>query len=277
VPAFAGKRVLVTGAASGIGRLMSERFAAGGAEMVLWDLDAGILEGFAAALAAAGHRAHHYACDVSDRRAVSATAARVLAEAGPVDVLVNNAGIVSGKPLLEADDDAIERTLAVNTLALFWTTRAFLPAMIARGTGHVVTIASAGGICGTARLVDYCASKFAAMGFDDSLRLELARLGHRDIRTTVVCPFYIRTGMFHGVQTRVPWLLPILEPEYAADRIVDAVRRRRRRLVMPRFVLGVYAARLLPVPAFDALMHWLGVSRSMDEFTGRASSGPDRS
>jgi all-trans-retinol dehydrogenase (NAD+) len=269
---FAGKRVLITGAASGIGRLMAERIAAEGGALVLWDLDRPGVEAFAGELRGRGRTVHAYTCNVADRSAVYATAARVLAEAGPVDILINNAGIVSGKPLLEASDEAIERTLAVNTLALFWTTRAFLPAMIARGTGHVVTIASAGGICGTARLVDYCASKFAAVGFDDSLRLELARLGHHGIRTTVVCPFYIRTGMFAGVKTRLPWLLPILEPEDAADRIVTAIRRRRRRLIMPWAVLTVYVGRLLPTPLFDKVMHVLGISRSMDEFTGRTGA-----
>jgi NAD(P)-dependent dehydrogenase (short-subunit alcohol dehydrogenase family) len=271
---FVGKTVLVTGAASGMGRLIVERIAADGGRVVLWDLDAPGLEAFAAELRARGGVADAYHCDVSDRAAISATAERVRAEVGPVDVLVNNAGIVSGKPLLEASDDAIARTFAVNTLALFWTTRAFLPAMIARGSGHVVTIASAGGIVGTARLADYCASKFAAFGFDESLRLELRRLGHRGICTTVVCPFYVRTGMFAGVRTRFAWLLPILEPEYAAERIVRAIRQRRRRLVMPRLVLSIYLARLLPVPAFDAIMAFLGISKSMDEFTGRATSRP---
>src|ERR1051326_8480155 len=126
---------------------------------------------------------------------------------------------------------SIERTFAVNTLALFWTTRAFLPAMLERDRGHVVTIASAAGLVGTSRLVDYCASKHAAVGFDESLRLELRRLGS-PVKTTVVCPFYISGGMFAGVRPRFPLLLPILTPEYAVDRIVDAIRRDRPRLVM---------------------------------------------
>jgi len=265
---YAGRTVLVTGAASGIGRLLALRFAAEGASVVLWDVNAQGLDAVRAEIAAAGGTARAYACNLADRRAIAAVAAKTLAEAGPVDILVNNAGVVSGKTLLDASDDDIQRTFDVNTLALFWTTRAFLPAMLARDRGHVVTIASAAGIVGTSRLVDSCASKHAAVGFDESLRLELKRLGSR-VKTTVVCPFYISTGMFAGVKTRVPLLLPILEPEYAVNRIVEAVRRDRRRLVMPRFVYLTWLVRILPVGVFDAVMEFFGVNKSMDEFTGR--------
>jgi len=272
---YAGRTVLVTGAASGIGRLLALRFAAEGASVVLWDVNAQGLDAVRAEIAAAGGTARAYACNLADRRAIAAVAAKTLAEAGPVDILVNNAGVVSGKTLLDASDDDIQRTFDVNTLALFWTTRAFLPAMLARDRGHVVTIASAAGIVGTSRLVDYCASKHAAVGFDEALRLELRRAGSR-VKTTVVCPFYISTGMFAGVKTRVPLLLPILEPEYAVNRIVEAVRRDRRRLVMPRFVYLTWLVRILPIGAFDALMEFFGVNKSMDEFRGRAGADDAR-
>jgi len=137
-------------------------------------------------------------CDLSDREEIAATARLVLAEQGDVDILINNAGIVSGKPLLELTDEAIERTFDINTLALFRTTRCFLPGMIRKGSGHIVTVASAGGLIGVPKMTDYSASKFAAIGFDESLRFELKRLGHRGIRTTVVCPYYINTGMTQG-------------------------------------------------------------------------------
>ena len=266
---YAGKNVLITGAASGIGRLLAHRVAAAGARVILWDVDATRLEQTRAELAAAGRTVVTYACNLRDRAAILATATATLRDAGPVDILVNNAGVVSGKTLLEARDDDILRTFDVNTLALFWTTRAFLPGMMQRESGHIVTIASAAGVVGTSRLVDYCASKHAAVGFDESLRLELRRLGSK-IKTTVVCPFYISTGMFEGVKTRFRLLLPILTPEYAANRIVDAIRRDRRRLIMPRLVYVTWLGRLLPVRLFDAIMEFLGVNQSMDEFVGRA-------
>jgi len=80
--------------------------------------------------------------------------------------------------------------------------KSFLPAMLQRNSGHIVTIASAAGFVGTNGLVDYCASKFAAVGFDESLRMELAALGKTGVHTTVVCPYYINTGMFEGIKTR---------------------------------------------------------------------------
>lgn len=273
---FRDSTVLLTGAASGLGRLMATRMAAEGARLVLWDIDAVGLEATRATLATSSAPHVTYVCDLSDRQAIAATAAATLAECGPVDVLINNAGIVSGRTILEASDEQIERTFAVNALALFWTARAFLPSMLARNRGHIVTVASAAGLVGTSKLTDYCASKHAAVGFDESLRLELRR-ERSAVQTTVVCPFYISTGMFAGVRTRFPLLLPILEPEYAVDRIVAGIRENRRRVVMPRLVLTTYLARLLPVPAFDAIMEFLGINRSMDEFRGRPEASlPDR-
>jgi len=262
------RTVLITGAASGLGRLLAQKMGARGAKLVLWDVDAEGLERVRAELAAAGRTVAAYPCNLRDRAAIASAAAAALRDHGHVDVLVNNAGVVSGKALLEASDDDVLRTFEVNTLALFWTTRAFLPEMTRRDSGHIVTIASAAGIVGTSRLVDYCSSKHAAVGFDESLRLELKRLGSR-IRTTVVCPFYIATGMFTGVKTRFQWLLPILEPDYATDRILRAIERDHRRLIMPRVVYGTFLGRVLPVPVFDSLMEFLGVNRSMDDFVGR--------
>jgi all-trans-retinol dehydrogenase (NAD+) len=266
-----GKNVLVTGAASGIGRLLAREVAAEGANLVLWDIAHPELKAVTEELRMGGGNVFPHCCDVSDRESVSEAAAQVLEECGPVDVLINNAGIVSGQPVMEATDEGIQRTFAVNVLAHFWTTRAFLPAMAERNRGHIVTIASAGGLVAAPRLTDYSASKFAAVGFDEALRLELARDG-LDIRTTVVCPFYVDTGMFEGVKTRFSWLLPILEPEYVAAKIVKAIKKDRRRLVMPRFVYVAPAMRLLPTSWFDALVGFFGVSRSMDEFAGRRGS-----
>lgn len=266
--AFRDKNVLITGAASGIGRLMAFRIAAEGGNLILWDVDRQGLVATEVELGSRGTRVWSFACDLSDRRAVATSATRTLADCGRVDVLINNAGVVSGKTLLAASEQEIQRTFDVNALALFWTTRAFLPAMLERNAGHIVTIASAAGIVGTSKLVDYCASKHAAVGFDESLRLELKRQRSK-VRTTVVCPFYISTGMFEGVRTRFSFLLPILEPDYAVERIVGAIRRNKRRVIMPRLVYTTWLARLLPVPVFDAIMELLGVNKSMDAFVGR--------
>lgn len=264
--ALSGARVLITGAGSGIGRRMALDAARRGAEIIIWDLSGPAGEAVRDQIRAFGGVAHAMVVNVADRDAVLAAAS----ETGVVDVVINNAGVVTGKRLLEASDEAIVRTFDVNVLALYWVTRAFLPGMIERGRGSVVTIASAAGLVGVARQTDYSASKWAAIGFTESLRNELRADGH-PIHTLVVCPFYIDTGMFAGVQTRFPRLLPILRESDVARRIVDAIERGRSQLVMPRLVRVLPVMRMLPPRAFDALADFFGVNRTMDHFTGRVS------
>lgn len=265
---FRGAHVLITGAASGLGRLMALEAARRKARVTLVDRDEQGLGLVCSEIHAQGGDAEGFVVDLASREAVQAICAEVLAHRGGVDILINNAGIVSGKTLLECSDEAIERTFRVNTLALFWTVRACLPGMLAAGKGHIVTVASAAGIAGTSRLVDYSSSKFAAVGFDESLRMELKRLGS-PVRTTVVCPFFIDTGMFEGVKTRFAWLLPILKPDYVVRRTLGAIEKNRARLIMPRFVLTVPVVRIFPPVLFDAILGFFGVNRSMDEFVGR--------
>ena len=260
-------RVLITGAASGIGKLLAQRLAESGARLVLWDIDRQGLDQAKAELADAGHSAETYPCDLSDHEEINNVAALTLEEGGPIDILINNAGIVSGKSLLELSDAEIERTFQVNTLALFWTVRAFLPSMLEQDSGHVVTIASAASLAGAPKLTDYSASKFAAFGFDESLRLELEQHGSK-VTTTIVCPYYIDTGMFDGVKTRFSWLLPILQPDYVVRRSISAIEKNRRRLIMPRFMYASWLTRLLPVAWYDVLMDFFGVTHSMDDFHG---------
>lgn len=265
-----GRIALVTGGAAGIGRLLALELARRGAVPVIWDLDG---ERVAAAVAelerACGGRAHGYVCDVRDAAAVAATAERVRGDVGDPEVLVNNAGVVSGARLLEIPEDKIRRTFEVNVLALFWVTRAFLPAMLAADRGHIVTVASAAGLVGVARQTDYSASKHAAVGFDESLRVELHQTAPHVV-TTVVCPYYIDTGMFEGVRTRIPFLLPILRPETVAAKIAGAIEADRRMLVLPPIVRLLPALRVLPPTVFDRLMDLFGVNTSMDRFVGHS-------
>ena len=269
--AISNKHVLITGGASGLGRLLALRCAELGATLSVWDLDEAGAQATAAAAADLGlGRARAFACDVGARDQVLQRAAETMQTQGPVDILVNNAGVVSGRPLLELSAEHIERTFRVNTLALFWTTGAFLPDMMARGSGHIVTVASAAGLMGSPRETDYAASKFAAVGFNEALRLELRRTAP-GLKTTVVCPYYIDTGMFEGVKTRFPLLLPILKEEDVTRRIVRAIQRDAQQLVMPWMVRTLPAMRLLPVWAFDSLADFLGITTCMDEFCGRAA------
>jgi all-trans-retinol dehydrogenase (NAD+) len=265
---IAGRHVLITGGAGGIGRAMALQLAARGARVTIWDVDRAALDRVLRELGAA---AQGFICDVSDRARVYAAAAESSAAAGPVDILINNAGIVSGAEVLAVPDEKIEATFAINTLALFWTCKAFLPAMLERNRGHIVTIASASGLVGVARLADYSASKWAAIGFDESLRAEL-RARAPGVITTVVCPYYIDTGMFRGVRSRFPRLLPILQEADVAQRVVRAIETNRRRLVMPWLCHFVPLIRVLPVGLFDAIADFLGVNVSMRDFVGRTGT-----
>lgn len=270
----AHRTVLITGAASGIGRRMAHELAARSARIAAWDIDRTGLDKLLSELPGEGHYADKV--DVSDPDQVREAAARVHNEAGPVHVLVNNAGVVSGKKLLEVDEDRIRKTFGVNTLALFWTTRAFLPGMIERNEGHVVTVASAAGLVGVKGLVDYSSSKFAAVGFDEALRMELADTAP-GVKTTVVCPFFIDTGMFEGAKTRFAWLLPILKEQHVARSIVRAIEKGHKRVVLPGTVHLIPPSRLLPVHLFDRLASFLGVNAAMDHFKGRVkreATGP---
>ncbi|MDQ0769611.1 all-trans-retinol dehydrogenase (NAD+) [Pseudarthrobacter defluvii] len=261
---LSGATLLITGGGSGLGRRMALGAARRGSRVVIWDVDAEAGAAVRDEIRAAGGSAEAQAVDVTDRAAVSAAAAA----AGPVDVVVNNAGVVSGQQFLDATDEAIERTMKVNVMALYWVTRAFLGGMADRRRGTVVTVASAAGLVGVARQTDYSASKFAAFGFNESLRAEL-RAGKVGVNTLVVCPYYIDTGMFDGVQTRWPRLLPILEEEDVAAKVLEAIEAGRRKLVLPPLVNLLPVLRILPVSLFDRLMDVLGVNQTMDHFTGR--------
>jgi all-trans-retinol dehydrogenase (NAD+) len=269
---FAGKAVLVTGGAAGIGRLLAHKAAARGARVVIWDLDAERLATVVGEITSEGAAVAGFVCDVADRAAVAEAAAGTREAHGDVDVLINNAGVVSGSGLLEIDDEKIERTFRINSLAPFWVTKAFLPAMVERNAGHIVTMASAAGLIGVAKLSDYSASKFAAVGFNEALRMELRRLAP-GVRTTVVCPYYIDTGMFAGVRTRFRALLPILKENDVATRIVAAIERDRNQVLTPPIVWLVPAMRVLPVPVFDMIADVLGINASMDCFVGHGPAG----
>uniref|UniRef100_A0A1I7XH25 Short-chain dehydrogenase/reductase 3 n=1 Tax=Heterorhabditis bacteriophora TaxID=37862 RepID=A0A1I7XH25_HETBA len=197
-----GEVVLITGSGSGLGRGMAIEFGKLGAKIVLWDINE---EGNAETkqiLDKMGVESHAYKVDLSKRDEIYATADLVKSDLGKVDILINNAGIVTGKKLFECPDELMELTMAVNTNALFFTTKAFLPAMLEANHGHIVTIASIAGKVGVAGLVDYCASKHAAIGFHESVTAELLSMKKDGVKTTVVCPYYVDTGMFDGVETK---------------------------------------------------------------------------
>lgn len=271
---YAGACVVITGAGSGIGRLMALRIVEEGGRVAIWDINgeaARTTADMANAQVGADPsdpKAIAFTVDVTDNAAVQRAAAETIEALGRVNVLINNAGVVSGAPFEDLTEQQIRRTFAVNVLSLFWATKAFMPALKKQQRAAIVTVASAAGIVAVARQTDYAASKFAAVGFTSSLRSELKKAGSH-IRTLTVCPYYIDTGMFEGVTTKFPLLLPILKEQAVADKIVEAVAKGRERLIMPPFaaVAGFVAA--LPPKIADPIYGIFGLNEGMDHFTGR--------
>lgn len=270
-PTLRGAHVLVTGGGSGIGRLMALGATRRGAtHVVIWDRDRSAANAVAAEVKNLGGQASVQVVDVSKKSAVDQAAAKTLEKIGHLDVLINNAGVVSGRTFLELEEADISRTYGVNTFALYWTIQAFLPHMIQRDSGRLVTIASAAGLAGSATLTDYSGSKFAAVGFMESLRAEL-RDRSSSVTALTVCPFYINTGMFDGVKSGSP-LLSIQKAPESAERILDAIESTKRELLMPGMVYSVRVFRLLPAALFDWIADAFGINKAMKTFRGRQSS-----
>ncbi len=212
--AVRGATVLITGGARGMGELFARRAIAGGARAIaLWDVDEAAATALAADLGRSGVDVRAYRVDVSQQAEIVAALQRVREDMGMPDVLVNNAGIVRAGVFWENDPHRdIEATMQVNTLAAMWLTREVLPAMIADTSRpkRILNIASAAGTLANPNMSVYAASKWAMIGWSDSMRLELARSGHRHVAVTTFCPSYISTGMFAGA--RGPLLTPIMTP-----------------------------------------------------------------
>lgn len=264
----AGEIVLITGAGRGLGRLLALRFAHLGSVLVLWDINKeGNEETCRMAREAGATRVYAYTCDCSQKEEIYRVAEQVKKEVGDVSILINSAGVVTGSDFLNCPDDLMEKSLDVNFKAHLWTYKCFLPAMIANDHGHLVCISSSAGLVGVNKLADYCASKFAAYGFAESIFTETIVQKLKGIKTTIVCPFFINTGMFEGCSTVRPFLLPILEPEYVVEKIVDAILKEKVYLYVPRFLYFVMVLKsILPVKIALLLSDFMGVFNIMDGF-----------
>jgi all-trans-retinol dehydrogenase (NAD+) len=265
-----GTNVLVTGGANGIGKLMGLKcLQEGAANLIIWDINEDNLQKTARDFSSKGYKnVHTFVVDVSNTDDIEKSATEVLLEIGNIDILFNNAGIVAGKKSFwEHTAKDIEKTLSINVSGVMNVTRVFIQDMIKQRKGHIINIASASGLIPLPKGSVYASSKWAVLGWSESLRMEFELEG-KDLHVTTVCPSFIDTGMFKGV--KAPILFPLLQPEDVTNKIIKAVKNNDAMLLMPEnvnivpFLKGVF-----PTKIFDKVAGFLGVYSSMNSFEGR--------
>ena len=269
--------VLITGGASGIGKIMGRMVLEKGANaLIIWDVNQEALEATAAEFASyevcenacSRGRVYIYKVDITNSDLVAATYEQVKQQCGSVDILINCAGIVRGNKTFDQQTlQDIRLTFEVNTIAPMVIAQQILPDMLKRNHGHICNIASAGGMLSNPRMSVYGASKWAMIGWSDSVRIELQQM-KSNVHFTTIAPYYINTGMFNGVHSSI---FPILKPEPTAHKIIRAIERNQSFRGIP---FGFHFIRfwqaILPFRIFDFVFGTVfGIYHAMDNFTGR--------
>lgn len=263
----AGCRVLITGAGHGLGFAIAEAFARAAANVVITDVDPARVDDAVARLPGAVG----YALDVTNPHQLGAVREKLLAERGAPDVLVNNAGVVFGGPFHEVPLAKHLATVNVNLAGLVAVTHTFLPDLLLRPAAHVVNVASASAVVPLPHGTTYAATKWAVLGFTESLIEEFRLAGVRNVRATALCPSYVRTGLFAGAR-------PIgfgrwLSPEEVAAATVRAVECDREFVMLPlslRLGYGLIAG--WPRGLYKWVCRRLGVTRSMTNWQGHTAA-----
>ena len=274
-----GAVVLITGAARGMGEIYARMAVAQGARAVaIWDVDEAAASALAASLDRASCTVRPFVVDVSKLEDVRRGVAETREQLGEVDVLINNAGIVKGGPFWEHDPERdIERTMQVNALAPMWLTHELLPSMMLNRSRpkRILNIASAAGTIANPNMSVYAASKWALLGWSESLRLELTQAGCTHVAVTTFCPSFVSTGMFEGA--RGPLLTPIMTPRQATSAAWRGMLAGTPVVTKPWTVKLAMAMRgVLPTRAWDAIAgRVFHVYSSMDKFTGRGGTAPN--
>jgi len=265
---FRNKKILITGGCSGIGKIMARKSLERGVKkLVIWDINEETLAATKQEFARLGGEIFTCKVNVSNLHEIKIAAQKVRTEVGKIDILINNAGIVVGKYFHQHTHDEIQKSMLINSNAFMHVGLEFLPGMMADNSGAICNIASSAGLISNPKMSVYAASKWAVVGWRDSLRLEVEQLG-KNISFTTIMPFYINTGMFDGVKSK---LLPILEPATTAEKIIKAIEHETKMLAMPMPYWFIRLSQgLLPLPIFDWVMkNVFGVYDTMKDFRGR--------
>lgn len=244
---FDGKVVLITGAASGIGRALARALSKRGAVLLLADIDADLLERTAWALGGEGNDVHVFPLDVRKSGNWEHVAAEVYQRFSQVDFFFNNAGIAVAGLVRDTPLDDWERLFEVNVLGVVRGVDAFYPRMRDQGHGHIVNTASISGLVPTSLMAAYSASKHAVVAFSETLRAEAESDG---IHVSVICPGIIDTPMAHttelrgggseGVLGKLP--SPPFPVEEAVKQILAGVAKRRGIIVIPKEANALWRA-----------------------------------
>lgn len=263
-----GSNILITGGASGIGKIMGRMALEKGANcVIIWDINQANIDTTVKEFEALG-KVKGYIVNVADNKVVTAAYQQVCEDCGNVDILINCAGIItSNKTFDQVTEEEIVRTININTIAPMFVARAMLPDMLKRNKGHICNIASAGGMLGNPKMSVYGASKWGAIGWSESMRIELQSSKSR-VRVTTVAPYYISTGMFDGVKSSI---IPVLKPEYVSRKILKAIEKNK---IFAGIPFGSHFIRfwqaILPTRVFDWFFgEVFGIYHTMDQFTGR--------
>jgi short-subunit dehydrogenase len=243
-----GQVVAITGGARGIGRAMAEAFTREGMRVAIGDLDVALAEQTAGEI---GRGTVALALDVTKRDSVQAFADAVEERLGPIDVFVNNAGIMPVGRFLDEDDATAERQFDINVHGVIYGMKVVLPRMVQRNRGHVVNVASQAGKFGIPGITTYVATKHAVVGLTEAMRGELHNLGADGVSLSLVMPNLVGTELGSGVSpSRASKLLTA---EDVADAVLQALREDRFEVWVPSSGKGVSAMTgLLPRPAREA-------------------------
>jgi all-trans-retinol dehydrogenase (NAD+) len=235
-----GKVVVLTGGSRGIGKEIALLLIAQGARVAVWDVLEKENLATCEELRKKGGDVKAYTVDVTSVESVHQAAEQTRKDFGDPDILINNAGILICRDILGLSERDIRRTFEVNSIAHFWTVKEFLPAMLKRKRGHIVTIASMAAKAGTPLLTDYCASKFAAYGFTEALEAEVHREHNcTDIKFTTVCPMFVNTNLINDLTDRINFRVArgdhMLQPRDVAQQVVESgILYKKRYVYIPR-------------------------------------------
>ena len=260
------KTVLITGGASGIGKIMVRLLLERKAKVIIWDINQENIDKTVTEFSNLGEL-FTYTVDISNLEQIQDTAKKVKAEIGVIDVLINNAGIIVGKYFKDHTAADIAKTMEINANAPMFITLEFLKDMLDRNSGHICNIASSGGLVSNPKMSVYAASKWSLIGWSDSLRLEMEQL-NKKVNVTTILPYYINTGMFDGVRSKIP----ILEPEATALTIVKAIEKNKKLISIPGYIYRFtrFAQAVTSITIFDWFAgNVFGIYKTMEHFSGR--------